>query len=876
MGKLKRQMPQKKKIGLKKNTKSAGSNKKSTLSNKKGKEMKFSDKTKKETKFKLNKRTLRKEGIKRNGEKKEEDDEEEEQFDVAPEDLILSHLIPKDTGYDSSTEGGDINTRELVKIQNKKTKQKQSGGFQSMGLSYPVYKGVIRKGYKVPTPIQRKTIPLIMDGKDVVGMARTGSGKTGAFLIPMLEKLNCHSSDAVRAVILSPTRELALQTLKFTHELGKFTDLKSSLIVGGDNIENQFATLHQNPDILIATPGRFLHLLVEMEIKQLEAVEYIVFDEADRLFEMGFAEQLREIMQRLPQSRQTVLFSATLPKVLVDFAMAGLSDPTLIRLDVDTKISEKLKTGFIFVRDEDKTALLLHMLQKSVKTEELTVVFVSTRHHVDYLYELLTFASLPCSYIYSSLDQVARKLNLSKFRSKATKILIVTDIAARGIDVPLLDNVINFDFPPRPKIFVHRVGRVARAGRFGHAYSFVTKEEMPYLLDLHLFLGRPIKFANDSSETEEDGLFGNVPQGVIVSDSEFIKNISRTNFNLTAAHKVMTNGQKGYVRTREAGSVESSRRSKEINTSTLAIHPCFKNAVSETNEQLSKLLLDLKTFKPSLTVFESITTKKNKEAEHMMQLKRKQHGIIIEMEVQRQKDKPILVTTKKSAHSISDDNYIADSFNIKRKDYKDSNYIPHQSSDGHQEKGLSVTSFEKEAKSLSIELKKDESSEMRKDKADKKWDRKRKKFVGVDNPHAKKFKTESGNYIPSSYKSDRYKDWMKKTHFNQQNDNEGKEKEANRIQSHNRMNKFSQRNNSTRGSGGGGQNGSGSGGGGGGGKGKNVKGTLKSKDQIVGKRLKEDLMNKIRNNSKKNKGGKANDQNRNQKPNGKKQKRKTR
>merc|ERR1712226_1141990 len=216
-----------------------------------------------------------------------------------------------------------------------------------------------------------------MDGKDVVGMARTGSGKTGAFLIPMLEKLNVHSSGAVRAVILSPTRELALQTLKFTKELGKFTDLKSSLIVGGDSIENQFAALHNNPDILIATPGRLLHVLVEMDIKQLDSVEYVVFDEADRLFEMGFAEQLKEIIQRIPQSRQTVLFSATLPKVLVDFATAGLNDPTLIRLDVDTKISEKLKTSYFMIRDEDKTSFLLHVLSNVVKPDELTVIFVS-------------------------------------------------------------------------------------------------------------------------------------------------------------------------------------------------------------------------------------------------------------------------------------------------------------------------------------------------------------------------------------------------------------------------------------------------------------------------------------------------------------------
>jgi len=228
-----------------------------------------------------------------NDEEKNKEEVEEEIFEVAPinENGSLSHIIPNEFPDD---DGEESNTREMVKNQNKQHKhKKQSGGFQSMGLTYNTYKGVIRKGYKIPTPIQRKTIPLIMDGKDVVGMARTGSGKTAAFLIPMLEKLNVHSSSGARAVILSPTRELALQTSKFAHELGKFTDLKNTLIVGGDSIENQFAALHKNPDIIIATPGRFLHLLVEMEMKQLDAVQYVVFDEADRLFEMGFAEQLK-------------------------------------------------------------------------------------------------------------------------------------------------------------------------------------------------------------------------------------------------------------------------------------------------------------------------------------------------------------------------------------------------------------------------------------------------------------------------------------------------------------------------------------------------------------------------------------------------------
>lgn len=342
-------------------------------------------------------------------------------------------------------------TREMVRAQNKK--KKKSGGFQSMGLSYPVFKGIMKKGYKVPTPIQRKTIPVILDGKDVVAMARTGSGKTACFLLPMFERLKARSAQTgARALILSPTRELALQTMKFTKELGKFTGLKTALILGGDKMEDQFAALHENPDIIIATPGRLVHVAVEMNLK-LQSVEYVVFDEADRLFEMGFAEQLQEIIGRLPGGHQTVLFSATLPKLLVEFARAGLTEPVLIRLDVDSKLNEQLKTSFFLVREDTKTAVLLYLLQNVVRPQDQNVVFVATKHHAEYLTELLTGQGVSCAHIYSALDQTARKINLAKFTHNKCSTLIVTDLAARGLDIPLLDNVINYSFLPRASFF---------------------------------------------------------------------------------------------------------------------------------------------------------------------------------------------------------------------------------------------------------------------------------------------------------------------------------------------------------------------------------------------------------------------------------------
>uniref|UniRef100_A0A8C9KTA3 RNA helicase n=1 Tax=Panthera tigris altaica TaxID=74533 RepID=A0A8C9KTA3_PANTA len=321
-------------------------------------------------------------------------------------------------------------TRDMVRAQNKK--KKKSGGFQSMGLSYPVFKGIMKKGYKVPTPIQRKTIPMILDGKDVVAMARTGSGKTACFLIPMFERLKTRSAQTgARALILSPTRELALQTMKFTKELGKFTGLRTALILGGDKIEDQFAALHENPDVIIATPGRLVHVAVEMNLK-LQSVEYVVFDEADR-------DPIPEPLVLPPHRGTPAMAWPALPPP------AGLLTPL--------------------------PPSRLHSAQ------------------------LLTTQGVSCAHIYSALDQTARKINLAKFTHGKCSTLIVTDLAARGLDIPLLDNVINYSFPAKGKLFLHRVGRVARAGRSGTAYSLVAPDEVPYLLDLHLFLGRALTLA---------------------------------------------------------------------------------------------------------------------------------------------------------------------------------------------------------------------------------------------------------------------------------------------------------------------------------------------------------------------------------------------
>lgn len=478
---------------------------------------------------------------------------------------------------------------------------KKSGGFQSMALSFPILKGILKRGYKIPTPIQRKTIPLALEGRDIVAMARTGSGKTACFLIPLFEKLKTRQAKAgARALILSPTRELALQTLKFIKELGRFTGLKATIILGGDNMENQFSAIHGNPDILIATPGRFLHICIEMDL-QLNNIEYIVFDEADRLFEMGFGEQINEIINRLPESRQTLLFSATLPKLLVDFAKIGLNDPVLLRLDVENKIPEQLTLSFIICRPEQKLAILLCLLKNVIKNNTQTVIFAATMHHVEYIHQILEKAGISNTYIYSNLDASARKINAAKFQTNKVYVLIVTDVAARGLDIPHLDNVINFNFPAKSKLFVHRVGRCARAGRTGTAYSIVSPDEYAYLLDLHLFLGRSLHIVPPSGSIQNtDGIIGKMPQAMIEEELAELINWHNCSTDLKNMEKVCSNAYKQYIRSRPAASSESIKRVKDLHINEAGVIPEYSDVSSTTMNLLSKIV----NYRPQGTIFE--------------------------------------------------------------------------------------------------------------------------------------------------------------------------------------------------------------------------------------------------------------------------------
>ncbi|KAG0635079.1 P-loop containing nucleoside triphosphate hydrolase protein [Tuber brumale] len=721
---------------------------------------------------------------------------------------------------------------------------KKGGGFQSMGLNMTLLKAITKKGFSVPTPIQRKTIPLVLDGVDVVGMARTGSGKTAAFVIPMVERLKTHSIRVgMRALVLSPSRELALQTMKVVREFGRGTDLKVVLLVGGDSLEEQFGYMAGNPDIVIATPGRFMHLKVEMEL-DLRSVQYVVFDEADRLFEMGFSAQLTEILHSLPSNRQTLLFSATLPKSLVEFAKAGLQEPSLIRLDADSKVSQDLENAFFTVKSSEKEGALLHLLQdviqipkgappkdkytaadapdegdnggekskngkKRKRTHQFhetasthsTIIFAATKHHVEYLAQLITQAGFPVSYVYGTLDQVARRNQVARFRTGDTSILVVTDVAARGIDIPLLSNVINYDFPPQPKVFVHRVGRTARAGRRGWAYSFVRAEDAPYLLDLQLFLGKKLVLSKGGSvegfDFASDIIVGSLLQDSVERCMEWTNVLLSKDSELANLKGVSAKGEKLYQKTKTAASAESVKRAREIiaQKGWSTTNPLFADDANNAEVERAKMLARVANFRPSETIFEIGQRGLNKSAAAAV-MKTRRAKIKINPSKRRgganlsgDDEDMIEPTAKDSDRDIEgieanmdpasdadlDSTFIKPANRRAKKKAKMNNFIDTEHYMSYapsislaEDRGYRISSsFAEAARNATMDLTNDDGgkgfAEARRAKG-MRWDKKAKKYVQRANDEdgskgAKMIIGESGQKIAASFKSGRFSAW---------------------------------------------------------------------------------------------------------------------
>ncbi|GFY85540.1 putative DEAD-box ATP-dependent RNA helicase 29 [Actinidia rufa] len=498
-----------------------------------------------------------------------------------------------------------------------------------------------------------------------------------------------------------------------------------------------------------------MHHLSEVDDMSLRTVEYVVFDEADCLFSMGFAEQLHKILTQLSENRQTLLFSATLPGALADFAKAGLRDPHLVRLDLETKISPDLKVTFFTLRQEEKYAALLYLIREQISLDQQTLIFVSTKHHVEFLNVLFREEGMEPSVCYGDMDQDARKIHVSKFRARKTMLLIVTDIAARGIDIPLLDNVINWDFPPKPKLFIHRVGRAARAGRTGTAFSFLTSEDMPYLLDLHLFLSKPIRAAPTEEEVlqDMDGVMSKIDQAI-------------------------ANGETVYGRFPQTVLDLVSDRVREIIDSSAELTSLQKSCGSE----LSALAFSerLKAFRPKQTILEAEgEAAKSKHLQgpsgqwvDVMKKKRAIHEEIINLVHQRRSNDHVAKEVESEIPFPKERQKKVSGSKRKAKTFKDEEYfISAVPTNQHQEAGLSVRANEGfEANRLEaavLDLVADDSAGLQKQKTKYHWDKRSKKYIKLNNGErvtaSGKIKTESGAKVRGN-KTGIYKKWKERSH----------------------------------------------------------------------------------------------------------------
>ncbi len=367
--------------------------------------------------------------------------------------------------------------------------------FEQLNLIEPILRALQHEGYENPTPIQEESIPGILKGNDLLGCAQTGTGKTAAFAIPVLQLLYNQGPPAkahrpIRALILTPTRELAIQIDESFGAYGKHTGLRHSVIFGGVSQHKQTMILQSGIDILTATPGRLLDLMNQRFV-HLEQVHHFILDEADRMLDMGFLNDVKKIIAKLPHKRQTLFFSATMPPEISRLADTILSNPQRVEVSPVSSTAEKVKQALYFVDQKNKRNLLVHLLADKAITSAL--VFTRTKHGADRLVKELTKVSIKAEAIHGNKSQAARQKALTNFKSGVCRVLVATDIAARGIDVDNLSHVVNYELPNVPETYVHRIGRTGRAGASGIAFSFCDQEEQEFLHDIVKLTGLDIE-----------------------------------------------------------------------------------------------------------------------------------------------------------------------------------------------------------------------------------------------------------------------------------------------------------------------------------------------------------------------------------------------
>ncbi|NBC65536.1 MAG: DEAD/DEAH box helicase [Bacteroidetes bacterium] len=370
--------------------------------------------------------------------------------------------------------------------------------FKTLNLTSPLLKSLQEEGYSIPTPIQAKAIPAALEGKDLLGSAQTGTGKTAAFVLPILQNLGKTTTNGhrkkIRSLIVTPTRELAIQIDESIQRYGRHTPLQSTVVFGGVNQKRQVKKLNQGIDILTATPGRLLDLMNQGHIS-LRDVEIFVLDEADRMLDMGFIHDVKKIMADLPKKRQTLFFSATMPPAIVKLSGSILQHPTKIEITPDEPTVDAIQQGIYFVDKENKKKLLVEVLESDAVTSAL--VFTRTKHGANKIVKMLNKHNIQAEAIHGNKSQTARQRALGNFKDQKTRILVATDIAARGIDVDELRHVINYEIPNIPETYVHRIGRTGRAGADGTALSFCDAIEKEYLRDIEKLIGKSIPVVED-------------------------------------------------------------------------------------------------------------------------------------------------------------------------------------------------------------------------------------------------------------------------------------------------------------------------------------------------------------------------------------------
>jgi ATP-dependent RNA helicase RhlE len=366
--------------------------------------------------------------------------------------------------------------------------------FQDLKLIEPILKALKTEGYTTPTPIQQQSIPIILQRKDLLGCAQTGTGKTAAFSIPILqilheERLQHKEQKTIKSLILTPTRELAIQIGESIAAYGKHTGLKHLVIFGGVSQNPQVDSLRRGVDILIATPGRLLDLMNQRYVN-LEHIKILVLDEADRMLDMGFVHDVKKIIAKIPAKRQTLFFSATMPKEIQSLADTILNKPEKVEVTPVSSTADTINQSIFFVDKGDKRLLLTHILKdKNIKR---VLVFTRTKHGADKVVKDLIRTNVTAEAIHGNKSQNARQRALTNFKNSSTRVLVATDIAARGIDVDELTHVIQYELPEVPETYVHRIGRTGRAGSSGIAFSFCDEEEKELLKDIHKVIGKAI------------------------------------------------------------------------------------------------------------------------------------------------------------------------------------------------------------------------------------------------------------------------------------------------------------------------------------------------------------------------------------------------